>query len=104
MTFRHECCRCGFCCTSEVCRVALLVGLPLERPCVALSYDADGRSVCGLFVDHPEWKEVLGIGKGCCIKARAIRGAVEYDFASLPPDIKQSVGKGTFERMNAVAS
>ena len=36
---------------------------------------------------------IIPIGEGCCIKARAYRNGVEYDFASLPSALKQSVAQ-----------
>jgi len=33
----------------------------------------------------------MGIGKGCCIKARAFKDGIEYDFASLPAEVKQKL-------------
>jgi hypothetical protein len=32
-------------------------------------------------------------GRGCCIKARAYRGGVEYDFSSLPVELKRNAAK-----------
>jgi hypothetical protein len=37
--------------------------------------------------------EMFGIGKGCCIKARAYKNGKEYDFASLPEAVKKVVVK-----------
>jgi len=38
-------------------------------------------------------KDNLGIGQGCCIKARAYAQGVEYDFATLPAEIKKSLAQ-----------
>ena len=42
--------------------------------------------------------EMMGVGKGCCIKARAFKDGVEYDFASLPKELKFHVVKGVREK------
>jgi hypothetical protein len=82
--FPNPCCRCGYCCISTICPVAKYLGA--EYPCPYLSFEGD-ISTCRLVVDG--FNEIfMGVGKGCCIKARCFKDGVEYDFASLPAEIK----------------
>lgn len=76
MKFPHPCARCGMCCLTQPCPV---VG---KLPCPQLRFDRD-RARCKL-----ARKGIVPTGDGCCIKARAYRHGVEYDFASLPKTLK----------------
>lgn len=90
-SFPNPCCRCGFCCLSETCPVGQVVlGIGKKDPCPALSFQ-DGLAVCSLALKDPE---AIGVGAGCCIKARAMRRGVAYDFAMLPPHIKRALAQG----------
>ena len=84
--YPNPCCRCGFCCISTICPVAKSLGA--EYPCPYLSFEGN-ISTCGLAV--PGAEKFMGIGKGCCIKARAFKDGIEYDFASLPAEVKQKL-------------
>jgi len=64
------------CCLAEPCPSAR------QHPCHHLRFDGD-RARCKL-----ARKGKVPIGDGCCIKARAFRKGVEYDFASLPKSLK----------------
>jgi Fe-S cluster biogenesis protein NfuA len=87
--YPNPCCRCGFCCISAICPVAKSLGA--EYPCPYLSFEGD-ISTCGLVIPGTEKSmEFMGIGKGCCIKARAFKNGIENDFASLPSEIKQKL-------------
>ena len=82
MKYLYECCRCGFCCLYEPCPIAKsMYGEDIEQ-CPALYYYVDSdKAVCLI-------AGVVPVGDGCCIKARAYKDGIEYDFASLPPELK----------------
>ena len=96
--YPYPCCRCGYCCVSEVCPTGQRVYLVAQHdPCPALSFDDEGLAVCSLAVNapNPEWAAFfIGVGEGCCIKARALAKGVTYDFAMLPPHIKRALARG----------
>lgn len=71
-------------------------GIGRGQPCPSLQWDGQ-RACCGLAAMLP--LAVLGIGAGCCIKARAIAGGVAYDFASLPPDLKSGLAQRARQQM-----
>jgi hypothetical protein len=84
--YPYPCCRCGFCCIAETCPIGQATyGVPKSYPCPGLSFDGDEAS-CKLALDP----YMVGIGQGCCIRARAISGENTYDFASLPPSVKKA--------------
>jgi hypothetical protein len=84
MKFPHKCCRCGFCCLNVTCPIgAMRHGK--DGLCPSLSFDGD-KAICALI-------DVVPIGNGCCIAARAYKGGKCYDFASLPPQLKISVAQ-----------
>lgn len=88
MKYPYECCRCGFCCLSETCLIGQQVlGVGKYEACSALSFIGDEAS-CSLTTSCSA--EILGIGEGCCIKARAYRGGIKYDFAAASPILKQA--------------
>lgn len=41
----------------------------------------------------------FGVGAGCCIKARAVHGSREEDFAALPDDIKRELARRIYEQI-----
>lgn len=89
--YPFPCVRCGFCCLAEPCPVAMRHhGIGKGQPCPSLQWDGP-EALCGLAALIPA--DVLGIGSGCCIKARAIAGGVAYDFASLPPNLKTGLAQ-----------
>ena len=79
MKYPNKCCRCGFCCLHEQCPISLQIHGRAEI-CPALLFDGD-VAVCLL-------AGLVPIGDGCCIKARAFKDGVQYDFASLPAEVK----------------
>jgi hypothetical protein len=93
--YPFPCNRCGFCCIAKQCQVSVQVfgQLPNGIVCPALSFDGDVSS-CGLIaMAKPEFKDeamkVLGIGAGCCVKARVMTvGGQQLDFAAMPDDQK----------------
>lgn len=113
-TYPNPCCRCGFCCLSETCPAGQdAFGVGKHDPCPALSFEGDFHvdpvtlaavenpgphlAVCALAVHapNPEWAAFfIGVGQGCCIKARAIAKGVTYDFAMLPPHVKRALARG----------
>ena len=102
--YPNPCVRCGFCCLSETCPAGKKIfGTDWYEPCIGLRFNGD-EAECVLVVETIKSKlslkkkailmEMMGIGKGCCIKARAYKDGVEYDFASLPAELKYSVVRG----------
>lgn len=87
MIYPTPCCRCGFCCLSAICPAAQELGHH-KPPCPLLSFDENGQASCQIVTEYPQLTEIMGIGKGCCIKARAYRNGVKYDYASLPASEK----------------
>jgi hypothetical protein len=91
--FPNPCCRCGFCCLSETCPAGqAFYGIGKEDRCPGLSFDEDEVATCFIALTDPR---VIGVGAGCCIRARAIRRGVAYDFASLPNYLKRSIAQNT---------
>lgn len=89
LIFSNKCCRCGLCCMSELCSVAMKrYGLSKHNPCPDLIWNQDGTSRCRLaeFTSPEE----LGIGAGCCIKARvlSVDKSTEIDYTTLPRNQK----------------
>ena len=93
MKYEHECCRCGFCCLSETCPAgAGIYGISKSTMCPALTFK-DDIATCKLITLTPpmnleDMKRDMGVGTGCCIKARAFKDGVGYDFAALPKKMK----------------
>lgn len=87
-TYPNPCCRCGFCCLSETCPIGQKIYEigKHEGLCPALYFDKDqaGCTLAGVYVP---------IEDGCCIKARAFRDGKEYDFASLPVELKKRAAR-----------
>lgn len=88
--FPNPCCRCGFCCLSTMCPIGeALYGK--QKWCPALSFD--GFVATCAIADY-----LVPIGDGCCIKARAYKDGKEYDFASLPPELKRRAVRDLLRR------
>jgi len=77
--FPYPCCRCGLCCLAEPCLASLVVHGEVEI-CPSLFFDGD-EAECRI-------ADLIPIGDGCCISARAYKAGVKFDFASLPKEIK----------------
>lgn len=90
MTFKNKCCRCGFCCLSENCKVAQEV-FKIPRFGVLCPALVVGEQVTGCGAVAVFGAVVMGIGAGCCIKARAVHAGVSYDFAALPDEVKHGI-------------
>lgn len=85
--YPNPCCRCGFCCLAETCPIGQYVfGIGKHDLCNALLFP--DRAFCTLAE-----KGLVPIGDGCCIKARAYKNGIEYDFASLPSEVKHDVAR-----------
>jgi hypothetical protein len=92
--FPYPCVRCGFCCLCTPCNVALKI-IPNAKQfesCPALSIN-NKVATCKLIEtavqEHlPKLKEIMGFGLGCCMKARAFKNGIEYDFAAMPEEWK----------------
>ena len=91
MHFPFKCCRCGMCCIAIQCPISLAKygKLPI---CPALSFTNSLASCKYAGIDVP-------IGDGCCIKARAYKNGIEYDFASLPKELKYRTVKDTLNQL-----
>jgi len=93
MKYPNKCCRCGFCCIVTVCPIGEAVyGEDIER-CPALSFDKSQTAFCELTK-----KNLIPIGDGCCISAKAFKDGKQYDYASLSKEIKYKVVKGILEK------
>lgn len=96
MKFPYPCIRCGFCCLCFVCITGkVFYGIPEKGVrCPGLSFE-NGIASCALVV-----KNLVPIGDGCCIKARAYHEGIEYDFAALPGEIKQKITQTVIEDLS----
>lgn len=84
MRFPNKCVRCGFCCIAECCHVGQLVhNIGKYDDCPSLSFDENGVASCDLVE-----KNLVPVDDGCCIKARAFKNGIEFDFSSLSKDEK----------------
>lgn len=96
--YETPCCRCGFCCISESCPLAIeFYGISKKTMCPSLYFDGD-NAICNMFVgllsngipkDDAEF--AFGIGAGCCIKARAFKGDEIFNFSSLEETVKKAI-------------
>ena len=85
--YPNKCCRCGMCCLNETCPIGQnYYTVKKTDKCPGLSFENDFAFclLVGIFSDL-----MLGIGQGCCIKARVFKDGVQYDFASLTKEFKQ---------------
>ena len=81
MKYPNKCSRCGACCLFETCMVARLrFNVSKTSKCPALVFNKN-IATCLL-------SDVIPIGDGCCIKARAYKNGIEYNFADLNPKMK----------------
>lgn len=87
--YPNKCCRCGLCCLAETCPVGQATfNIAKNDHCPALSFEIDGTATCKLVAYN-----LVPIGDGCCIKARAYKDGVEYNFADLPSELKRRAVK-----------
>ena len=85
MKYENECSRCGFCCLVSTCPAGMFFHRIGEaEACPSLSFGDDGVANCALAKAG-----LVPIGDGCCIKARAYKDGVEYNFADLPTNLKR---------------
>lgn len=107
MRYPYPCSRCGVCCLAVTCEVGqTYFGIEAGTLCPGLSFEGDfhvdpvtleavenpGR-LAGCMLAKIFGPEILGLGMGCCIKARAIKNGVTYDVAALPPAFKLLLAK-----------
>lgn len=105
-TFPNPCSRCGFCCIAQTCDIGMQAfNVSKNSSCPGLSFDENGQASCNPFIKcldiftdmdfYDKAEEILqftfGIGKGCCISARAIHYGETFPFASLPAEIKKGI-------------
>ena len=83
MLYPKKCARCGYCCLSVTCPVGTAYYGPVS-PCPGLRFNREHRAKCSLVK-----KGMVPVGDGCCIKARAFKDGVQYDFATLPNTLKR---------------
>lgn len=87
--YPNKCCRCGLCCLAETCPVGQATfKIAKHDHCPALTFDIEGTAKCELVAYN-----LVPIGDGCCIKARAYKDGVEYNFADLPEHLKRRAVK-----------
>lgn len=100
MKYPHPCCWCGVCCLCETCPVGQAIyKVDKHDLCPGLSFKGD-KAICEIIKTAPEpFKVYMGKGAGCCIKARAFRDGQQYDFASLPVELKQAAAKQEREKL-----
>ena len=79
MKFPNKCCQCGFCCLVEQCPISIEI-YGSKKTCPALTFQND-KAIC-------KHIDIVPIGDGCCIKARAYKNGIKYDFALLPKELK----------------
>lgn len=96
MIFKKKCCRCGFCCLVEVCGPALEVHkIDYEDrftvTCPSLHFDGTGEATCQVAALSKLHAQMMGVGAGCCIGARAMVDGREYDFAILDDMTKYKI-------------
>ena len=101
----HPCCRCGVCCLSSTCGIAQdIFGIGSQTPCPALAFDSEGLAICKLALENKEMAIILGVGIGCCLKARCIKNGmlVESQFRTLPDQhkliIAEQIKKNIFKK------
>lgn len=83
--YPHKCVRCGYCCLAEACPAAQrFYGIGKYDACPGLKFNRQGRAKCALVK-----RNLVPVGDGCCIRARAYRDGVCYDFAALPAALKR---------------
>ena len=78
MKYPNPCTRCGLCCLSIPCPISINAGH--SHPCPMLKFKGD-FAICLMAKSIP-------LGDGCCIKARAYKNGIEFDFAALTPELK----------------
>ncbi len=95
--FSTACARCGLCCLTMTCVVGqwLFSTDGDTRPCPGLSFEEDVAK-CAAYdyairrAGEEQAKSAMGIGVGCCIKAKGYMGEEETDYATYPPHKKRA--------------
>ena len=93
MQFPYPCARCGYCCLMEVCPEGMRhYRIAKSARCPALAFDPSGlMATCSLYSERKVAGKYLGIGSGCCLKARCYKNGTCYEWAPLPADVKRRV-------------
>ena len=106
MLYPNPCCRCGLCCLSETCPIGMRAyGINKTTLCPGLTFKEDKAScvlpvylVKILKMDKKAVDIIMGFNTGCCIKARAYKNGVEYDFAGLSSELKIKIAQNVREQ------
>ena len=71
-TMGDACNNCGYCCLTEICSVGLEFTDKTIGPCphIVQKQDNPDNHYCGLMIQLPELKEVMGAGAGCCAETQ----------------------------------
>lgn len=77
--FPYPCCRCGLCCLVEQCYASHVAHGNVEI-CPSLFFNGE-EAECRI-------ADLIPIGDGCCISARAFATGMKFDFASLSKEVK----------------
>jgi hypothetical protein len=93
MRYPYPCTRCGFCCLCFVCVIGQRFYGIFEKGtrCPGLSFH-NGIASCALVA-----RNLVPVGDGCCISARAFKDGKEYDFAALPGEVKRELTQMVLE-------
>jgi hypothetical protein len=79
------------CCLNEVCHAGLvkfkITFADRKQRCPGLQFDGD-KSSCAIVLQCPDLSEPMGMGQGCCIKARVASPAGVVAFENLDGDLK----------------
>lgn len=104
--FPDKCVRCGFCCLSTACPLAIeyIPGAEENKPCPALEFERNGIAKCGLYAKLDKSLRgaignVLGFGKGCCTAAMMLNTSTgkTVNFSSMKKGQKQAIVRGIIE-------
>jgi len=84
MKYPKKCCRCGMCCLAETCPIGQTIHrIGKYNLCPSLGFDDGGIAHCALAE-----RGLVPVGDGCCLKARAFKDGVQYNYAELPDELK----------------
>ena len=89
--YPNECCRCGFCCLAEPCPAELASGHPRGNGCCRFLRFNGEQAECLLV--NVMGRDEMGIGAGCCIRARVISERGVEQFAAKSPDYKRRMAQ-----------
>jgi hypothetical protein len=95
--FSSRCARCGLCCLTFTCQVGQWLFKVGEdtRPCPGLKFVGD-EAGCNAYefavrqVGKEQADSAMGIGVGCCIKAKGYDSEKDTNYATYPPYKKRA--------------